>query len=72
MVDTAFEPKAEAISWAPHLVPPSHRSTPLLDQSKTLLFEMADILQFSTNITEETLLASTRLSAYPLCSQTLC
>jgi len=39
----------------------------LLDRYKVSFITMADILQFSTNITEETLIASTRLLVYASC-----
>jgi hypothetical protein len=40
----------------------------LLDQHKTSFIKIADILPFSANITKETLIASTRLLVYTLCS----
>jgi hypothetical protein len=46
------------------LVPFSTFTITLLDRHKTSFIEMADILRFSANITEETLIASTKLLVY--------
>lgn len=57
-------PKPDKVFLSDSLVPFSTFTTTLLDQHKTSFIEMADILRFSANITEETLIASTRLLVY--------